>query len=375
MWMTAGVLAYALSGMGDRLTIGDEAPPIDVFHWLKGEALTDFEPGRVYVLEFWATWCGPCVANMEHLSQIQERYADRGVVIVGISDEPLQKVTRFLCTRNRADARLHNDRTRYRLATDPDRSAFDDYMSATHQRGLPKAFIIGRTGRLEWVGHPVAGEMDVPLESIVDGTWSRQPFKDEFTTNQRASDELWRATSKLSMATDAQDWDAALEAVDVIIGRGKDTYIPTKLGIFLWGMKDYDWGYAYARQIMEQAWDDNAWLLMQVAWVVSDHKRFPIPDEHRDLDLALEAISRANELTEQPPEDSLAMQASIEFRLGRFDEAVGHQQLALKRLKALQERVAEHELEGYRELVGRYAATVEEYRQRVNRGSEPLLPR
>ena len=77
------------------LTIGSAAPELDIEHWVhNGESrlqpVTSFVEGKVYVVEFWATWCGPCIYSIPHLSQLQRQYADQGVTLISISDEPLE---------------------------------------------------------------------------------------------------------------------------------------------------------------------------------------------------------------------------------------------------------------------------------------------
>lgn len=74
------------------LTIGSPAPQLDIEHWIQDGSghfakVSEFEADKVYLVEFWATWCGPCIASMPHIAEIQEKYADRGVQVVSITRE------------------------------------------------------------------------------------------------------------------------------------------------------------------------------------------------------------------------------------------------------------------------------------------------
>ena len=52
------------------LKMGDPAPKLTNGKWVQGDAVKKFEPGKVYVIECWATWCGPCVASIPHVNEI-----------------------------------------------------------------------------------------------------------------------------------------------------------------------------------------------------------------------------------------------------------------------------------------------------------------
>src|SRR5262249_43056309 len=85
----AGLVAVAAGADDHRpaasLKVGDPAPALKVSRWLQGKEVKKFEPGQVYVVEFWATWCGPCIAAMPHLAELQARYKGKGVTVIGYS--------------------------------------------------------------------------------------------------------------------------------------------------------------------------------------------------------------------------------------------------------------------------------------------------
>src|ERR1700761_3630148 len=81
-------IAIASAALADQPTTapatlnwGDPAPALTVGKWVKGDPVAALEPGKIYVIDFWATWCAPCRALMPHLSELQKKYPD--VVFIG----------------------------------------------------------------------------------------------------------------------------------------------------------------------------------------------------------------------------------------------------------------------------------------------------
>ena len=182
------------------LTIGSDAPALDVEHWVQDgdgtfKPVTKFEKDKVYVVEFWATWCPPCVASMPHISKLQQDYADQGVQFIAISDEPLETVEGFLekPTRDDPDVSYGEITKHYCLTTDPDRSVSNDYMKAAKQNGIPTAFIVGKDSHIEWIGHPM--QIDDPLQQVVADAWDRVAFLETFKFKQEMSQTMEQVMS------------------------------------------------------------------------------------------------------------------------------------------------------------------------------------
>jgi thiol-disulfide isomerase/thioredoxin len=150
--LISAALAAVLAA--DVLAPGAAAPAFTPEKFLKGDRFASFEPGRVYVVEFWATWCGPCVRAMPHLTELQK--ANPGLVVVGVAgfergdsaEKNEAKVADFLAKRA--------DEVGFAIALDTDGSMSADWMRAARRNGIPCSFVVGKDGKVAYIGSPNA---------------------------------------------------------------------------------------------------------------------------------------------------------------------------------------------------------------------------
>jgi thiol-disulfide isomerase/thioredoxin len=147
--------------------IGDSAPSLRVKKWIKGTPIKNFEKGKVYVIEFWATWCRPCIAAMPHLSDLARLYKDK-VTFAAI--DVLEKKTTSL---NQVKSFIESMGLKmdFNIATEDTSFTSHDWLDAFNEKGsIPKTFVIDGQGKVAWLGHPFY--LDTVLKKIVSNTWN-----------------------------------------------------------------------------------------------------------------------------------------------------------------------------------------------------------
>ena len=308
------------------LNIGDPAPAIEVSHWIKGTPVEKFEKGKVYVVEFWATWCGPCRASMPHIAELQDEYKDYNVQFLGISDEDLPTVIGFL-VKNDAEGKQWYEKMGYTVATDPDRSVFDDYMKAAGQNGIPTAFIVGKTGNIEWIGHPM--NIEEPIKEVVNDSWDREAYRKKMEVQQKNQRKVATLMQSLQEAAAQNDWKKEVSILDDVIALGDqyEGYKIYKFQILLTSSDDPKAAYAFGEKIAKENWDE-AQTLNSIAWFVVDDDSV----KNRDLDFAMKLAKRASELTDDAEPSILDTYAHVYFAKGDYKNAVKWEQMAVDHL-------------------------------------------
>jgi len=159
------------------LNIGDNAPALSVTEFVKGAPIDRFEEGKVYLIDFWATWCGPCIRAMPHLSDLQDEFSGEGLQIIAVDiwenkqtpDGPEPIVGDERSELVKGFVKKHDKNMRYTVAIDGDQTLEDEWMKSSGQTSIPTAMIVDRDGKLAWIGSGNDPKMNFYLETILDG--------------------------------------------------------------------------------------------------------------------------------------------------------------------------------------------------------------
>ena len=120
--------------------VGRKAPRIVVRQWITPNPPTKAAlEGKVYVVEFWAAWCVPCINSIPHMIELADKYRKSGVLFIALSQDSSVAPVREMIQRRKINYHV----------------GMDDGVSKKFLfGGIPTAFVISHTGTVVWQGHP-----------------------------------------------------------------------------------------------------------------------------------------------------------------------------------------------------------------------------
>lgn len=135
------VFLIAFQDMFAQVKIGDKAPAIKITDWVQKKSKDTSLNGKFVIIDFWATWCAPCLASMAHVNELVEEYKqNENLVFLAMSEEPKEKIAPLL---SRVSFKAS-------VVTDTSRDTQNDYKI----EAIPDCVIVDDKGRIQWTGNP-----------------------------------------------------------------------------------------------------------------------------------------------------------------------------------------------------------------------------
>jgi len=343
-----------------KLKIGDKAPELKMGKWFNGEDFKGFQPGKVYVVELWGTWCGPCVEQIPHLNQIATQYAG-DVEVIGVTVAARDQSKEDFLSELEKFFKGEQPKQEYLVGLDSDKDMYNAWQVASGSMGIPNLFVIDRDGTIALIEHPSifdSEKMGNPLKQIVEGTWKTSKDRDKYNTYV-----LKRETQmNFSRAVNRKDWNMALE-----IAKNSATKDPLYKRLYADLLIDNvdrpEEGMKVLRELVKEHWDNTNELSAQLYLLVHEKLR---PTSHFDPLLADQAQRRVIDLIYNPKtEEQLRLKESSWLYFSRLaayysamdilDYAVHFQQQAIENMP---EDRKKNNLIDYTETLKKYEAAI-----------------
>jgi thiol-disulfide isomerase/thioredoxin len=149
------------------LEVGSKAPAINVANWVKGSEVKSFAAGKVYVVEFWATWCPPCKASIPHLTELAKKHPEATVIGVSVWEEKTKAPKDKLLKGVEDFVKSKGDEMSYTVGFDAEKFMEKNWLAAAGKNSIPTAFIIGGDGKIAYIGHPMKPEFETAFEAAL----------------------------------------------------------------------------------------------------------------------------------------------------------------------------------------------------------------
>lgn len=223
IFLTACIVISAKAQNNENFIVGDPAPPIKYSKWLKGTPVTSFKKNHLYVIECWATWCGPCIAAMPHLSELSKKYNGKATFIgMNVWEKiPESKSYETVLPNVSKFVESLGDKMSYNVAVDSkDRYFAREWLAKAKAPGIPTTFLV-KDGRFIWIGHP--SKLEEVIIKVLAGTYDieeqRKAHLWSVDISNKSLQKKREEMEPIENALKAKQFDEAFALIDTLIAK------------------------------------------------------------------------------------------------------------------------------------------------------------
>lgn len=194
------------------LKLGDKAPVFKAAGFVKGTSIKSLVKGKTYVIEFWATWCSPCIGAMPHLSDVADKYKSKAIFISVNTWDAKGETLQAHTSKVKKWVDKNSKNMRYNVALDDTKDSIGTaWIKASGQVGIPCTFIVNDEGKVAWIGDPM--KVEAPLKAVLEKKWSIDAYRSTLE-KETQRDRTIIQTERESMLAFQKKMKALIEAND-----------------------------------------------------------------------------------------------------------------------------------------------------------------
>lgn len=227
------LLVSAASGLAQQP--GDAVTPaaLGKLDWIQGEAPSGWEAEKVYLLECWATWCGPCIAAIPHLDALHDKYSAKGLRVMGVNvwEDGRDKVAAFVKGKGEGMS--------CPVAYTGKGGAFEkEWLVPAGVGGIPHAFLV-KNGKVLLHAHPAQLSEEL-IEDLLAGGEREERIVREATQGRLAKEKASTARRAFQEAREKGDTAVMEKALgDIRASEPEAEMTPLQIDLYL-ARKDWD---------------------------------------------------------------------------------------------------------------------------------------
>ena len=296
------------------LIIGDPGPDIHADEWLTGEATT-LEREKVYLIHFWASWSAPSLLEFARMSALQQKYRDKGLVVLGFTRED-DRGNRLFAVKEVVKA--HLEEIDYRLIWDEKGVTFENYMTASGHPRIPMSYLVDQKGRIAFLGHP--GGIDETLDAVMEGKFDIDAAAHKYAHDLNQTLRKRELELELREALENGKLGDALLALDKLIELGPKFrhFAVNKFQLLMREMRDPEGAYAWALLAAETCLAEDSYALNTLAYGIVVRNDF----SPKNYGVAMKLAVKANEIEEGKDGQVWNTIGAIHFKLNHFGKAI-----------------------------------------------------